>query len=288
MAANSNSPFTKSILHFANLLKSRKFADIVRISSYYFLDKIVRNLLIIGIKIIEKIRPSKQLYYCPFCEKYVPHFYPIICGNHIDLNVQCPSCKSYERHRFQYLYYNNETDLFRPKHTISVLHCAPEELFFQLLENNEKIDYYPVDKCEDFTVCGKRMRDYIDITQIPYEDNTFDYILCNHVLEHIPDEQLALSELKRVLKPDGIAFLNVPIDVNLDHTLENPSYNTDVLRLKYYGQCDHVRKYGNDYITHLEAAGFVATGISAEDYFSKEELKKYVLLPHEQIYCCRK
>lgn len=132
------------------------------------------------------------------------------------------------------------------------------------------------------------MRDYVDITRLPYEDDKFDYILCNHVLEHIPDEQLALSELRRVLKPEGVAFLNVPIDNALTETLENPAYDTDALRLKYYGQCDHVRKYGLDYEKHLEEAGFHVTSIIIKNYFSPKAICKYGLNPDERIYSCRK
>lgn len=278
----------KSFFHFLQLLKEGKLKEIFRITNYYFMDKIVRRFFILLTKIKGIFRRSKNYHSCPSCQREFPFFYPIMCGNHIAFNVQCPYCKSYERHRSQWLYYTRETDMFAPKQPISVLHCAPEELFFPKFFKKELVDYYPIDKWTGFTVCGEKMRDYADITKLPYEDNKFDYILCNHVLEHIPDEQLALAQLKRVLKPDGIAFLNVPIDSNLENTLEDPAYNTDELRLKYYGQCDHVRKFGLDYGKHLEAAGFQVTCILVEEYFSQEEINRYGLLPDERIYCCKK
>lgn len=277
----------KSFLHFIELVKEGKFQDIFRISKYYFLDKVLRRVFILIVKLDGALNPPKKLHNCPSCGKKFPYFYPVVSGDHIAFNAQCPYCKSYERHRAQWLYYNRETAIFSSKEPISILHCAPEELFFKKLYGQDRIDYYPIDKWTGFTVCGKKMRDYVDLTTLPYEDNKFDYILCNHVLEHIPDELAALLELKRVLKPDGCAFLNVPIDTQRKDTLENPAYNTDALRLKYYGQCDHVRKYGLDYKKRLEKAGFLVTCIVVKDYFTKEEIYKYGLLPNDRIYYCK-
>ena len=92
----------------------------------------------------------------------------------------------------------------------------------------------------------------VDITDITYEDNYFDVIICNHVLEHITDDRKAIKELYRVLNSSGIAILNVPIKKSLNMTMEKAEYNTPELREKYYGQADHVRFYGNDYIQRLE------------------------------------
>lgn len=280
--------FRKSFLHFVHLLKNRKYEKIYQISRYYFMDQVIRRIFIAATIADGRLRPPKHLHTCPSCEKSFPYFYPITSGSHFIFHSQCPYCKSYERHRAQWLYYNRETDIFHPKHPIAILHCSPEQLFYKQLKNINFIDYYPIDKWTGYTICGERMRDYADITKLPYEDNKFDYILCNHVLEHIPDEQLALSELKRVLKPEGVAFLNVPIDQTLTETLENPAYNTDALRLKYYGQCDHVRKYGLDYEKHLEKAGFHVTSIIVRNYFSKKAIYEYGLTPDELIYSYRK
>lgn len=281
-------PFKKSFLHFVQLLINREFKKILQISRYYFMDKDIRRLFIAATIVDGKLRPPKHLHTCPSCGKSFPYFYPIVSGNHFIFHSQCPYCKSYERHRAQWLYYSRETDMFHPERSMAILHCAPEQLFYKQLKDIKSIDYYPIDKWTGYTICGERMRDYADITRLPYENDKFDYILCNHVLEHIPDEQLALSELRRVLKPEGIAFLNVPIDETLTETLENPAYNTDALRLKYYGQCDHVRKYGLDYEKHLEDAGFHVTCITAGNYFSSKAIYKYGLVPDERIYSCRK
>ena len=135
-----------------------------------------------------------------------------------------------------------------------VLHVAPERVFYWMFKKLKDIDYWPVDL--DPEKYHGRIRKKVDITDIPFEDNSFDLIMCNHVLEHIPDDRKAMAELYRVLKPKtGIAFLNVPM-FNIPATFENPAYNTPELRLKYFGQEDHVRKYGLDYTERLESVGF--------------------------------
>lgn len=96
--------------------------------------------------------------------------------------------------------------------------------------------------------------------------------------------EIGLHSVFSALKPHGTAFLNVPVDVNSAVTFENPAYNTDNLRLKYYGQCGHVRKYGLDYADRLKDAGFDVTCIRVGDYFSKAEMKTYSLLANEMIY----
>lgn len=278
----------KSVDHLIRLLKNGEFDAIARISRYYFLDQVVRRVAAAGIFLRGKLFPPSRLYECPACGGRFPSFYPVVAGNHLAFGVQCPRCKSYERHRSQWMYYDRETDLLHPKRRLSVLHCAPEQLFFERFEADERVDYYPVDKWTGYTVCGKRMRDYVDLTELPYQDGQFDYILCNHVLEHIPNERQAMSEIRRTLKPDGTAFMNVPIDGTLDETLEEPAYNTDELRLKYYGQCDHVRKYGRDYPERLKRAGFSVTGVAVEEYFSPDEIERYGLSRQEWIFACRK
>lgn len=284
----STNSFAKSWHHFQQLLKDGKFREILQISRCYFMDIVIGRIIIAANIIGRKLHPSQKLRNCPFDGKSFPDFYPVVAGGHFVFHSRCPYCCSVERHRMQWIYFNRETDMFHPKHPITILHCAPEEAFYRKFKDIELVDYYTMDKFTGYTVCGERMRDYADLTRLPYEDDKFDYILCNHVLEHITDEQLALSELKRVLKPGGVAFINVPIDEKLTETLEDPRYNTNALRFKYYGQSDHVRKYGTDYQKHLEKAGFHVTCTVAENYFSEEEIYQYGLFSSERIYSCRK
>ena len=133
------------------------------------------------------------------------------------------------------------------------------------------------------------MRKAVDITDITFDDNTFDFIMCTHVLEHIPDEKKAMSELYRVLKPnEGIAMLNVPINNTLQKTFENPAYNTPELRSKYYGQYDHLRIYGLDYPEKLKSSGFFVEEITMGKFFNDDDLKKFGLSKNEKFHICRK
>jgi ubiquinone/menaquinone biosynthesis C-methylase UbiE len=110
------------------------------------------------------------------------------------------------------------------------------------------IDYFPCDLDEQkFNGFQGKGVSHADITDIPFEDNFFDFIICNHVLEHIPDDGLAMRELRRVLKAEGWAILQVPIDYQLATTYEDISINTPEVRSKAFGRYDHVRWYGRDY-----------------------------------------
>lgn len=129
----------------------------------------------------------------------------------------------------------------------------------------------------------------MDITNIPFEDNTFDMIMASAVLEHIPDDKKAMSELYRVLKPNtGVAFLQVPIDTTRFITLEKPEYNTPELRSKYYGQEDHVRFYGLDYPEKLRDANFFVEEIAMGNIFDDDDIEKFGLFKNVKYPVCRK
>ena len=130
----------------------------------------------------------------------------------------------------------------------------------------------------------------IDITDIKFQNNTFDCILCSHVLEHILDDNKAIRELYRVLKPNGWAILQVPI--LREKTFEDPNIQTPEERLKYFGQEDHVRIYGLDYKDRLENAGFK---VMVDPYLmelDEDIVQLYKLVPEnepkENIYYCIK
>lgn len=166
---------------------------------------------------------------------------------------------------------------------MSVLHFAPETIFYKLFSSFKDIDYWPV----DLNPKMRGVRKAVDITNIPFDDDSFDLIMCTHVLEHIPDDRKAMSELYRVLKPKtGIAFLNVPL-YDIPATFENPEYNTPELRLKYFGQRDHVRKYGHDYPERLKAVGFAIQIFAAKD-IGEKLVKRYGLRQKGKTFLCRK
>ncbi len=195
-------------------------------------------------------------------------------------NVLSPSTLSLERHRLLWLYLQNETDLFTSKHTL--LHFAPEQAFYKRFKKAENITYTTTD-------LNSPLADVkADICNLPFEDNSFSFILCNHVLEHIPDDTKAMQELLRVLKPDGTAILQIPQDYNRAVTFEDDSITDPKERARIFGQYDHVRVYGMDYFDKLKAIGFDVEAIDYSKKLSLAEIDQYRLSQLELIPVCRK
>ena len=216
---------------------------------------------------------------CPVCGAKV-HFY-LPFGETPRKNAQCPNCQSVERHRALWIILNS---LRVERRGMKILHFAPEPIFHKRFSSIPDVDYYPV----DLNPKAFGIRQVVDITDIPFDDDIFDLIMATHVLEHIPDDRKAMSELYRVLKPNkGIALLTVPI-FNTPNTFENPEYNTPELRLKYYGQADHVRKYGLDYPDRLRTVKFSVEEITLGKFLSDNDLKKFGVSKNEKFHICRK
>ncbi|MEO6329969.1 MAG: class I SAM-dependent methyltransferase [Ginsengibacter sp.] len=224
--------------------------------------------------------------FCPICGSSFETFGPY--GVVKRQNAQCIKCGSLERHRLLFLYLNSETNLFDSKTKIRVLHFAPEKSFYDIFSQQQNIEYVPCDLFPEGYSYGKVKAIKVDITKIPFEDSYFDAILCNHVLEHVPDDILAMKELKRVMKNDGWGVFQIPIDYNREKTYEDFTLTTEKQRKEAFGQKDHVRWYGRDYTDRLKSAGF---NVTEDDYvkkFSSEEIYKMRLTSSELIYYCTK
>ncbi len=195
-------------------------------------------------------------------------------------NVLSPSTLSLERHRLIWLYLKNETDFFTKK--IKVLHMAPEQCFLSLFIKQKNLDYTSADLYSPIVDVKA------NILNLPFEDNSFDLVFCNHVLEHIEDDHKAMTELFRVLKKGGMGIFQIPQDLNLDKTYEDFSISSPEERMKHFGQYDHVRIYGRDYFKRLRKVGFQVDEI---DYSSKLDPKlvdKYRLAKGEVLPVCYK
>ena len=216
---------------------------------------------------------------CPICKNRVKIYWP--AGVTLRSGAQCPVCRCMERHRALWLYLEKHEVFVRPD--ISLLHFAPEKGLHQQFSARKNIDYWPV----DINASLPGIRKAVDITDIPFADESMDVIICSHVLEHIPDELKALSELNRVLKKDGIAIVNAPIDENREETFEDAAYNTPELRLKYFGQDDHVRVYGRDY-AHRLCRVFNVVVEQPCAALADRELTQYGVLRNEKIFVCTK
>ncbi|PSB01605.1 SAM-dependent methyltransferase [Merismopedia glauca CCAP 1448/3] len=225
-------------------------------------------------KIHLSIQKAFSTYFCPCCESQVHEW---LDWSSSYRKVECPYCKLHPRQRLFWLHLNQHPELLQGR--LKILHFAPEFVFrerFSIMPNLEYITADLNDPAVDIR---------IDITNIPYPDNTFNVILCSHVLEHVPDDRQAMSELWRVLKPGGWAFLQVPIDSSLTETFEDPTITLPSDRLCHYGQEDHVRMYGLDYPDRLEAAGFIVNIEDVHQRLSEAEQLKYGVLAHpEKLY----
>ena len=197
-------------------------------------------------------------------------------------NVLSPSTLSLERHRLLWLYLQNETDFFTATEKKNVLHFAPEQEFYKRFKKQKNIQYTTTDLFSPLADVKA------DICNLPFEDNQYDVLFCNHVLEHIPDDTKAMQELYRVLKPGGMAILQIPQDLNRATTFSDDSITDEKERAAIFGQYDHVRVYGRDYFDKLRSIGFT---VIEEDYTQKispELVTKYCLAPGEIIPICFK
>lgn len=194
-------------------------------------------------------------------------------------NVLSPSTLSLERHRLLWLYLKNETDFFTA--SLKVLHFAPEQAFYKRFRKLKNLDYTTTD-------LNSPLADVkADICNLPFENESFDVILCNHVLEHIPDDDKAMHEMYRVLKKGGWGIFQIPQDLKRDKTFEDDSITDRKERTKIFGQYDHVRVYGRDYFDKLRSVGFTVEEV---DYTASPaaDVERYRLAKGEIIPLVRK
>ena len=195
-------------------------------------------------------------------------------------NVLSPSTLSLERHRLLWLYLKNETNLFTAPHKL--LHFAPEQAFYNRFKKLKNLEYTTTD-------LNSPLADVkADICNLPFADGSFDVILCNHVLEHIPNDTKAMQELYRVLKPGGWGIFQIPQDLKREKTFEDDSITDKKERAKIFGQYDHVRIYGRDYFDKLRAVGFTVEEVDYTTVLPKEEVERYRLAKGEIIPLVRK
>lgn len=225
------------------------------------------NFFLSGQKFIDPI--NERSY-----SKFFPYGYNTPRKNALSLGTL-----SLERHRLLWLYLKNETSFFQENNKI--LHVAPEQCYYNFFKKHFK-NYITVD-------LNSPLAEYkADICNMPFDSNSFDFILCNHVLEHVYDDELAIIELRRVLKKNGIAILQVPLNINLDKTIDGRDINDMKKRNELFGQYDHMRIYGADFFEKIKCHGFKVIKIRYCENLSKDEIKKYGLLEDEIIPVCIK
>lgn len=195
-------------------------------------------------------------------------------------NVLSPGTLSLERHRLLWLYLKNETSVFTE--SLKVLHFAPEQAFYKRFRKIKNWDYTTTDLNSPIADVKA------DICDLPFQENEFDLIICNHVLEHIPDDTKAMQELYRILKPDGMAILQVPYEADRETTFEDDSITDPKERTRIFGQYDHVRVYGMDYFEKLASIGFKVKAVDYTKKLNETAIEKYRLPKGEFIPVCKK
>ena len=246
------------------------------------LNKIPRPWLI---RISYWVRPLVALWYRggkykdPINGKKYRSFLPYGYGK-VRENVLSPATLSLERHRLLWLYLQNETDFFKSQ--LKVLHFAPEQCFLKRFKKQDNLELTTTDLHSPIADVKA------DITQLPFESDQYDVILCNHVLEHIPDDHKAMQELYRVLKPGGWGIFQVPLENDRAITFEDDSITDPVERARIFGQYDHVRVYGMDYFDKLRAVGFHVAAVDYTSHLGNMAIDRYRLASGELIPVVRK
>jgi SAM-dependent methyltransferase len=268
-----------------------------------FVKDLFKKIIIKQYKKIEFQNNSEteKPYYCPVCNKPVTHFLPLdelYIKNFDDygfvhsifqlemLNVlqySCPECYSEDRTRLYAIYLKNILAKNDTNKTFKFLDIAPDFCLKKVITSFSNIEYRSAD------LYMKGVDDIIDITDMSlYKDETFDYILCSHVLEHVDKEKQAIREIYRVLKKDGFAIIMVPILLSLQEDLENQELSSEAERWKYFGQNDHIRLHSKTgFLTKLQEVGFIVEQLN-ESYFGKDVFNKHGINSRSVLYISKK
>ena len=213
---------------------------------------------------------------CPCCGSSYRKFRALKFDNRM-----CWSCGSLERDRLLWLLFDLRPQMLRPD--MRMLHIAPEHALRPRLRSLPGVRYVEGD------LDARYAHQRIDVTRLDFPDDSFDAILCNHVLEHVPDDRRAMRELRRVLRPGGWAILLVPALAE-GATDEDPTLADRAERVRRFGQHDHVRRYGSDYVDRLEEAGFAVTEEELEGEIDDAAARRYRLYHPQvadQLFVCR-
>jgi SAM-dependent methyltransferase len=244
----------------------------------FVLNTIPRKYLI---RLSYVFRKFTQLLYrgnnveCPVCGSHYRKF--LSYGYHdVRKNALCPRCLSLERHRLIWLFLKEKTTFFTEPQ--NVLHIAPEQCFEEQFRKLKNLTYVTAD-------LESPIADYkCDVQKMPFRDNSFDVVICNHVLEHVDDDILAMREILRVMKPSAYAVILVPVDFSRKETYEDASITSPKERAVHFLQYDHKRLYGTDFPLRLKKVGFLVPANNFLDELDKDHRVRYALPAAEYMY----
>ena len=197
-------------------------------------------------------------------------------------NALSPSTLSLERHRLMWLFLKDNTTFFTATKKLKVLHIAPEQCFLDIFRKQQNLNYITSDL--ESPIADVKA----DICDLPFKENEFDIVFCNHVLEHISNDTKAMQELYRVLKPGGFGIFQIPQDLSKAITFEDNTITDRKERAKLFGQYDHVRVYGRDYFDKLRSIGFKVDEVDYTKKITLEKIEEFCLMQNEILPVCYK
>ncbi len=197
-------------------------------------------------------------------------------------NALSPSTLSLERHRLMWLFLRDNTTFFTATKKLKVLHIAPEQCFLDIFRKQQNLNYITSDL--ESPIADVKA----DICDLPFKENEFDIVFCNHVLEHISNDTKAMQELYRVLKPGGFGIFQIPQDLSKAITFEDNTITDRKERAKLFGQYDHVRVYGRDYFDKLRSIGFKVDEVDYTKKITLEKIEEFCLMQNEILPVCYK
>jgi len=239
----------------APYLLLRKTGFYIRnVTNKYIILGNLHNTAVKGLNAILRKRSIR----CNICGWEGYKFYAMIGYHSIRYNAVCPHCFSKERHR-SFIFYLEEQGII--KSGLRCLDIGPVKSFRGYMEGKGCF-YFSID------ICSSAAMSKMDITNLGIKSSRFDLIICYHVLEHVMNDEVALREMYRVLKPEGKCFIQVP-------------FNRDTLETMEYGksdakECDHVRSYGRDVPERIAQEGFVVQEV-AFTIDDSRKVKEYAL-----------
>ncbi len=204
-----------------------------------------------------------------------------VVGSDLD-NFSCPRCGGHDRERHLWLYLR-ESGILASLSGKRVLHFAPERVLSRKIVALAPQQYSP---CDLFPASERVAR--VDLLDMPFEDQSFDVVIANHVLEHVADDRRAVAEIRRVLRPGGHAILQTPFSAKLATTWEDTGIDTPAARTEAFGQDDHVRLFGRDIFQRIASAGLTPLVQTHESLLAAFDPKVFGVNPGEPFFLFRR
>tara|TARA_R110002111_G_scaffold262694_1_gene340161 strand:- start:93432 stop:94217 length:786 start_codon:yes stop_codon:yes gene_type:complete len=255
------------------------------------------NFLVSKIKLF--FTSSETGYYCPVCDQEDIHFIPLNefyrenaeqhgyelfgMGEMTALaTYECSECGASDRERIYTYWIEDALRTGRLGTQSKIIHFAPEAILSAKMKTLGLSHYSTADLMMDHVDFN------VDLMQLAFEDHSFDFFICSHVLEHVESDDRAIQELYRILKPGGCGILMAPVNLGLESTVEDPAITTEAGRWKHFGQGDHVRLYAHDdYVKKIGKYGFKVLELG-EEYFGSELFRQLGLKPTSILYIVEK